>query len=169
MLNIADLWADALNSPNSLSEDHFKALLDDRLWFVTDQLNNVSNVSEKETLFDLIMLAIDSLSEQRQAVLNLTKITQLNQSFICHAQAQILREINIWHEQLNLHWNVGKHLQNVLFFGVLSYAVNIWLDDDTPDASKVMAKIDELITWLLTMKTQPLQIFDKFSFWGYPR
>lgn len=163
MLNIADLWKNALKNPESLSVDEIKALLDDRLWFVTDRLNSLSQNSEKEILFDLIMLVVDSLSEHRQAALGLAK-SALNTSLMCQAQAQILREINIWHEQLNLHWNIGKHLQNILFFAVITYAVNIWLDDDSPDASKVMAKIDELITWLLTMKTQPLQIFEKFSF-----
>lgn len=164
MLNIPELWENALHNPESLSDDDLKVLLDDRLWFVTDLLNSISQNSEKEKLFDLLMLTIDSLSEQRQAILILAKTTKITPSLICHAQAQILSAIHTWHEQLGLHWNVGAHLQNVLFFGVLTYAINIWLDDDSPDASQVMAKIDELITWLMTMKSQPLQIFDNFSF-----
>jgi hypothetical protein len=163
MLNVGDLWQKALNNPENLDDDAIKALLDDRLWFVTDNLGGVSLNSEKETLFDLLMLVVDSLSEKRTAIINAYQSMQLTPALICQGQSQILQAINSWHEKLNLQWNKGSQLQNVLFFGILTYSINIWLDDDSPDAAQVMAKIDELITWLLDMKAQPMQIFTKFG------
>lgn len=164
MLNIDDLWQTALNDTHEFNDDEIKLLLDNRLWFVTERLNTLSNHSEKEILFDLIMLAIDSLSEHRQAILNIAKNFIITPNLLCHSQAQILREINIWHQNLGLHWNTGKHLQNVLFFGVLTYAINIWIDDDSIDSAKVMAKIDELISWMMELKNNPLQIVRQFGF-----
>lgn len=164
MLNIDELWHKSSNTKHEFSDDEIKFLLDNRLWFVTDRLDTVSKNSEKETLFDLIMLVIDSLSEHRQGILNMADNLNISSNLLCHSQSQILREINIWHNSLGLHWNTGKHLQNVLFFGVLTYAINIWLDDNSIDSSKVMAKIDELISWMMELKNNPLQIIRKFGF-----
>lgn len=164
MLNIDDLWQKALDTTHEFDDDEIRLLLDNRLWFVTERLNTLSTNSEKETLFDLIMLAIDGLSAHRQAILNIAKNFHINPNLLCHLQAQILREINVWHQNLVLHWNTGKHLQNVLFFGVLAYAVNIWIDDESIDSAKVMAKIDELISWMMELKNNPLQIVKQFGF-----
>lgn len=164
MLNIDDLWQKASDAKHEFTDDEIKFLLDNRLWFVTERLNTLSTTSEKETLFDLIMLTIDSLSEHRQAILNIANSLNISSNLLCHSQSQILREINIWHKSLELHWNTGKHLQNVLFFGALTYAINIWIDDDSIDSAKVMAKIDELISWMMELKNNPLQIVKQFGF-----
>lgn len=159
MNNIDKIWQNILKNIDLVSEQELQLLLDDRLWFVTDNLKTITATLEKEKIFDLIMLGIDSLQERRAEILHLKNNKNFDYDFICKLQSQLMREINIWHQHLNLAWGKGTYFQNYAFLGMLTYAANIWIDDHSPDSAKVMAKTDEMIDWLLQLKSNPMGIF----------
>lgn len=160
MLEIHTIWNKAENG-EILTNAEIQVLINDRLLAVTDKLSTVSRHNTDEVLFDLMMLVFDSLTEKREAILNIWNSDFLNSDFICEAQSQIIVAIDSWHEELNLHWNTGRYVQNLLFLCALIYAAVVWKDDTSPDNSKVMAKIDELIRWLSASKSAPF--FKLFS------
>ena len=141
--------------------EEIQALINDRLWAVTDNLSTVSRHNTNETLFDLMMLVFDSLTEKRGIILNLWDSSSLNPQLICEGQSQIIAAIDGWHQELNLHWNTARYVQNLLFMCALIYAAVVWKDDTSADNSKVMAKIDELIGWLNASKSAPFDLIEK--------
>jgi hypothetical protein len=108
-----------------------------------------------------MMLVFDSLTEKRVCVLNIWNASSLDPKCICEAQSQIIAAIDGWHQQLNLHWNTARYVQNLLFLCALMYAAAVWKDDTSADNSKVMAKIDELIGWLNASKSAPFDLLEK--------
>ena len=161
MLDINAIWEKAAQPSPELTFEEIQALINDRLWAVTDQLSTVSLHSTDETLFDLMMLVFDSLTEKRTCILNLWNAIELNPKCICEAQSQISAAIDGWHQQLNLPWNTARYVQNLLFLCALIYAAVVWKDDTSADNSKVMAKIDELIGWLNASKSAPFDLLEK--------
>ena len=163
MLDINALWEKAGVQPNALSASEIQALINDRLSTVTDKLSSVSLHNKDETLFDLMMLFFDSLTEKRNTVFDLYSSCSFETSLICDMQSQILSAIDNWHQELSLHWPFGRYVQNLLFFCALIYTVNVWKDDISPDNSKVMAKIDELIRWINSSKSAPFDLIEKLK------
>lgn len=163
MLDINTLWEKAKNDSARITPSEIQALINDRLSFVTDNLSTVSVQNKNETLFDVMMLFFDGLSEKRKAVLDLYNSCALNSSLICQAQAQIITAIDHWHNELNLHWTIGRYVQNLFFLCALIYAANVWKDDTSADNSKVMAKIDELIRWINSSKSAPFDLMEKIK------
>jgi hypothetical protein len=160
VLDISAIWEKAANQ-EELTTNDIHALINDRLWVVTDNLSTVSCHNRDETLFDLIMLVFDSLTEKREVILALWNSRSLSPQLICEGHSQIIAAIDSWHQELNLHWNTARYLQNLLFMCALIYAAAVWKDDISPDNSKVMAKIDELIGWLNASKTAPFDLIEK--------
>ncbi len=160
MLDVNAIWGKAANK-EELSSDEIQVLINDRLWAVTDNLSTVSRHNTNETLFDLMMLVFDSLTEKREIILNLWSSSSLNPQLICEGQSQIITAIDSWHQELNLHWNTARYVQNLLFMCALIYAAAVWKDDTSADNSKVMAKIDELIGWLNASKSGPFDLIEK--------
>ena len=160
MLDINAIWEKAANQ-EELNFEEIQALINDRLWIVTDRLATVSRHNNNETLFDLMMLVFDSLTEKRETVLNLWNSSSLSPQLICEGQSQIIAAIDSWHQELNLHWSTARYVQNLLFLCALIYAAAVWKDDTSPDNSKVMAKIDELIGWLNASKSAPFDLLEK--------
>lgn len=163
MLDINIIWEKAQKQSPELNTEEIQALINDRLWAVTDQLSTVSRHTTNETLFDLMMLVFDSLTEKRESILNLWNSSFLNPKLICEGQSQVIAAIDSWHQELNLHWNTGRYVQNLLFFCALMYAAIVWKDDTSADNSKVMAKIDELISWLNASKSAPFDLIEKIK------
>ncbi len=160
MLDVNAIWEKAGNQ-EELTPEEIQALINDRLWAVTDNLSTVSRHNTNETLFDLMMLVFDSLTEKRGIILNLWDSSSLNPQLICEGQSQIIAAIDGWHQELNLHWNTARYVQNLLFMCALIYAAVVWKDDTSADNSKVMAKIDELIGWLNASKSAPFDLIEK--------
>ncbi|MEI7493947.1 MAG: hypothetical protein WCJ92_05055 [Alphaproteobacteria bacterium] len=163
MLDINAIWEKAEQPSPELTFEEIQALINDRLWAVTDQISTVSLNSANETLFDLMMLVFDSLTEKRTCILNLWNASSLDPKCICEAQSQIIAAIDGWHQTLNLHWNTARYVQNLLFLCALMYAAAVWKDDTSADNSKVMAKIDELIGWLNASKSAPFDLLEKLK------
>lgn len=161
MIDINAIWKKAEQHPSNLTTDEIQALLNDRLWMVTDNLSTVSRGNTNETLFDLMMLVFDSLTEKRACILKIWDSNSLNSRLICEGQSQILAAIDGWHQELNLQWNTARYVQNLLFLCSLIYATAVWKDDASTDNSKVMAKIDELIGWLNASKSAPFDLIEK--------
>ena len=161
MLDINTIWEKAAQPSPELTFEEIQALINDRLWAVTDQLSTVSLNSTNETLFDLMMLVFDSLTEKRACILNIWSTIALDPKCICEGQSQIIGAIDEWHQTLNLHWNTARYVQNLLFLCALMYAAAVWKDDTSADNSKVMAKIDELIGWLNASKSAPFDLLEK--------
>lgn len=160
---INSLWEKAEQTPAGLSANEVQILINDRLGAVTDNLPTVSRQNLDETLFDLIMLFIDSLNERRQTILKIWNETDLNQKLICQLQTQLTEAVDIWHQELNIHWQVGRYLQNLLFSLIIIYTTNIWKTDSTPDNSTVMAKVNEIIGWIKNSKSAPLDFLEKLK------
>ena len=161
MLDINIIWAKAEQPTPELTFEEIQALINDRLWAVTDQLSTVSLSNTDETLFDLMMLVFDSLTEKRACILNIWNTSSLDPKCICEGQSQIIAAIDGWHQTLNLQWNTARYVQNLLFLCALMYAASVWKDDTSADNSKVMAKIDELISWLNASKSAPFDLLAK--------
>ncbi len=161
------LWYNAViiaeANQEELMPEELQALINNRLWAVTDKLSMVSRHNPDETLFDLMMLVFDSLTEKREIILNLWDSSSLNPGLICEGQSQIITAIDGWHQELNLHWNTARYVQNLLFLCALIYAAVVWKDDTSADNSKVMAKIDELIGWLNASKSAPFDLIEKIK------
>lgn len=163
MLDIGEIWARAECDPISVTPEEIQTLINDRLWFVTERLETVGRNNTDETLFDLMMLVFDSLTEKRACILALWTAQKLSDQLICETQAQVLAAIDTWHQTLRIHWEVGRYVQNLLFLCALIYAGSVWLDDTSADNSKVMAKIDEMIRWMKTAKAAPLDLVEKLK------
>lgn len=167
MIDIQDLWTKARDQlkdqPDVLSDDEIKVIINDRLHVVTTNLGTISRHNQNETLFDLMMLVFDSLTEHREAVLNIYGAYDFSSSLICQVQSQCLAAIDQWHETLDLHWTFGRYMQNLLFLCALLYAASVWKEDISPDNSKVMAKIDELISWINSSKSAPFDLLEKIK------
>lgn len=162
MLDINAIWEKAINQ-GVLTSEELQALINDRLWVVTDSLSTVSRHNTDETLFDLMMLVFDSLTEKREVILTLWNSSSLNPQLICEGQSQIIAAVDSWHQELNLHWSTARYVQNLLFMCALMYAATVWKDDTSADNSKVMAKIDELISWLNASKSAPFDLIEKIK------
>ncbi len=160
---ISSLWEQAEQTPEKLSASELQVLINDRLGVVTDNLATVSRQNLDETLFDLIMLFIDSLNEKRQAIIKIWDKTDFNQKLICQLQTQLTEAIDIWHQELDIHWQVGRYLQNLLFSLIIIYTTTIWKTDNTPDNSIVMAKVNEIIGWIRNSKSAPLDLLEKLK------
>jgi hypothetical protein len=160
---INNLWQRAAIAPIELTIEELQMLINDRLGVITDGLSSVSRQSSDETIFDLIMLFFDSLNEKRQIILGLWDHVDFNQRLICQGQAQLITAIDGWHQELNIHWQMGRYLQNLLFLLTLSYVATIWKNDDSADSSKVMAKVDEIISWLNASKSAPFDLLQKLK------
>jgi hypothetical protein len=160
---INSLWERAALNPADLTANEIQLLINDRLATVTDNLATVSPHTQNETIFDLIMLFFDSLNEKRQTILKLWDNIDFNQKLICQSQAQLITAIDCWHKELNLHWQIGGYLQNLLFLVALSYTATIWKTDTSADSSKVMAKVDEIIGWLNSSKSAPFDFLQKLK------
>ncbi|MCE2716359.1 MAG: hypothetical protein ACK4V2_03585 [Pseudomonadota bacterium] len=163
MLDIEAIWEKAESNPSAITPEEIQALINNRLWYVTERLETVSRNNVDEALFDLMMLVFDSLTEKRACVLSLWETQKLSDQLICETQAQVLTAIDGWHQTLGLHWDVGRYVQNLLFLCALIYAANVWKDDTSADNSKVMAKIDEMIRWMKATKTAPLDVLEKLK------
>lgn len=163
MVDIKAIWEKATLDPSTVTPDEIQALINDRLWQVTDNLLTVSRNNTNETLFDLMMLVFDSLNEKRACILSLWDSQSLSTKLICEGQSQALAAIDTWHQELELNWNTARYVQNLLFLCALIYAANVWKDDISPDNSKVMAKIDELISWLNASKSAPFDLLEKLK------
>ncbi|MCX7342818.1 MAG: hypothetical protein NT128_01555 [Proteobacteria bacterium] len=160
---IDSLWEQAEQTPEKLSASELQILINDRLGVVTDNLSTVSRQNLDETLFDLIMLFIDSLNEKRQAILKIWDQTDFNQKLICQLQTQLTEAIDMWHQELDIHWQVGRYVQNLLFMLVITYTTTIWKTDNSPDNSTVMAKVNEIIGWIRNSKSAPLDLLEKLK------
>lgn len=160
---IDSLWEQAEQTPEKLSASELQILINDRLGVVTDNLSMVSRQNLDETLFDLIMLFIDSLNEKRQTILKIWNEIDFNQKLICQLQTQLTEAIDMWHQELDIHWQVGRYLQNLLFSLIIIYTTNIWKTDNTPDNSTVMAKVNEIIGWIRNSKSAPLDLLEKLK------
>ncbi|MEI6627826.1 MAG: hypothetical protein WCN27_00240 [Alphaproteobacteria bacterium] len=160
---IDSLWEQAEQTPEKLSASELQILINDRLGVLTDNLSTVSRQNLDETLFDLIMLFIDSLNEKRQAILKIWDQTDFNQKLICQLQTQLTEAIDMWHQELDIHWQVGRYVQNLLFMLVITYTTTIWKTDNSPDNSTVMAKVNEIIGWIRNSKSAPLDLLEKLK------
>jgi len=161
MVDIEAIWEKATQDPAAITVDEIQALINDRLWQVTDNLATVSRNNTNETLFDLMMLVFDSLTEKRTCILGLWGTQSLSTKLICEGQAQVLATIDTWHQELELNWDAARYVQNLLFMCALIYAANVWKDDTSADNSKVMAKVDEMIGWLNASKSAPFDLLEK--------
>ena len=161
MVDIEAIWEKATQDQAAVTVDEIQALINDRLWQVTDNLATVSRNNTNETLFDLMMLVFDSLTEKRACILSLWDAQNLSTKLICEGQAQVLAAIDTWHQELELNWDAARYAQNLLFMCALIYAANVWKDDTSADNSKVMAKIDEMISWLNASKSAPFDLLEK--------
>jgi hypothetical protein len=148
---------------NLENHDQIQMLINDRIGFVTDRLGSVSRQNHDETIFDLMMLFFDSLNEKREIILKIWDSVSFNQQLICEGQSQLLNAIDNWHQELNINWQVGKYIQNLLFLLCLVYLSAIWKDDNSADSSKVMAKVDEIIKWLNSSKSSPFDVLQKLK------
>ncbi len=160
---IDSLWEQAEQTPEKLSASELQILINDRLGVVTDNLSMVSRQNLDETLFDLIMLFIDSLNEKRQTILKIWNEIDFNQKLICQLQTQLTEAIDMWHQELDIHWQVGRYVQNLLFMLVITYTTTIWKTDNSPDNSTVMAKVNEIIGWIRNSKSAPLDLLEKLK------
>ncbi len=163
MLDICAIWEKAEQMESELTFEDIQVLIHDRLEAVTGKLSTVSRHSENETLFDLMMLVFDSLTEKRTCILNIWNSQSLSTKLVCEGQSQILTAIDGWHQELELHWNTARYVQNLLFLCALIYAATVWRDDTSTDNSKVMAKIDEMIRWLNASKAAPFDFLEKLK------
>lgn len=161
MIDIKAIWEKAEHDTSTITAQEIQVLINDRLWYVTEHLETVSKNNANETLFDLMMLVFDSLTEKRKSILNLWNSQKLSDQLICETQAQVLNAIDTWHQKLGIHWDIGRYMQNVLFLSALIYATTIWKDDTSADNSKVMAKIDEMIRWIKAAKSEPFELLEK--------
>ena len=160
---INSLWEQAEQTPEKLAASELQTLINDRLGVVTDKLSTVSRQNLDETLFDLIMLFVDSLNEKRQSILKIWDHADFNQKLICQLQTQLTETIDIWHQELGIHWQVGRYIQNLLFSLIIIYTTTIWKTDNTTDNSIVMAKINEIIGWIRNSKSAPLDLLEKLK------
>lgn len=160
---INSLWEQAEQTPEKLSASELQILINDRLGVVTDNLSTVSRQNLDETLFDLIMLFVDSLNEKRQAILKIWDYADFNQKLICQLQTQLTEAIDIWHQELGIHWQVGRYVQNLLFSLIIIYTTTIWKTDNSTDNSIVMAKVNEIIGWIRNSKSAPLDLLEKLK------
>lgn len=158
-----ELWERAYLNPSAISYDELQRLLNDRLAFVTDNLSTVSRQNLDETLFDLIMLCFDSLNERRTIILKIWNDFNFNQKIICQMQTQLIEAIDMWHQELEINWQIGHYIQHTLFLLMLIYLSIIWKNDDSPDISKVMAKTNEIIGWLNQSKSAPFDLLQKLK------
>lgn len=163
MLDIEAIWESAESDAVSVTPEEIQALINDRLWYVTERLETVSRNTVDEALFDLMMLVFDSLTEKRGCILGLWDTQKISDQLICETQAQVLAAIDTWHQRLEIHWNAGRYVQNLLFLCALIYAASVWKNDTSADNSKVMAKIDEMIRWMKASKTAPFDLLEKLK------
>jgi len=63
VLDIEAIWEKAESNPSAITPEEIQALINNRLWYVTERLETVSRNNVDEALFDLMMLVFDSLTE----------------------------------------------------------------------------------------------------------
>lgn len=112
--------------------------------FMTHNHNHDPHLPYKDYIFESILELCDYLAPHKSAIAGLRTQLVTNPCAIKH----ILPAINLlshpWAKSAPTHWPMGIKIQALN--ALIVSTINCWLDDDTPEISKTMAKLDQNLT-----------------------
>lgn len=120
-------------------------LIDD---FVNDNLSESDSLSEKEIIFDFLMLRLEWLEKHKDGIIRLYDEAKRDPDLLLCCTLPIYRSMQHFSE-CSLKGTKKDNLKSLKYIGfcaIYIHTLRIWKDDQNSDYSKTLAHLDKILS-----------------------